>query len=356
MDKISVIVPAYNAEKHLRECLNSIVNQSYQNLEIILVDDGATDNTGKIFDEYKNEDSRIKVIHQKNCGLSAARNIGIDNATGKYIMFIDSDDFYEKNSCELLYNEISKRDADYVIGNYIHTNSNGEKWDQPLFDTEKYDNFELSVKDYKKSFFVMNSVVWNKIFKREFINQYKLRFIDRALAEDALFSIFCYTHTKKAYYINDVIYNYRQNEQNSSISTNCSKEYFLRINSSYKMLYNIFKDANEIGFFRYFYARITPYLLCKIIDTDKLNEEEMIEVLKTLRWYFCLKDNYNIVVLNKYLDTIVNNITQEQYKEAIKNIAIARKYRDSLDEVEKEKMYRPSEELYVKMSVYDNQY
>lgn len=357
MDKISIIVPVYNAEKYLENCLKSILEQTYTNLEIILVDDGSKDNSANICDEYAKKDERIKVVHEQNGGVSKARNTGIDIATGKYLMFIDADDFYEKNSCEVLYNEISSKDADYVIGNYIHTNSAGEKWPKALFDTEVYNNFELSIKDYRKSFFVMNSVVWNKIFKKEFIEKYNLRFVEGAIAEDAIFSIFCYVNAKKAYYISNVVYNYRQNENNSSISTNCTKEYFFNINSSYHMLYEIFKNANEMGFFRYFYARITPYLLCKIIDTNQLEKrEDKIETLKELRWYFCIKKDYDVTILSPYLDNIIDNIIKEDYDEAIKNIAITKEYRNKLDEVKKERMYSPSEELYVKMSGHDNKY
>jgi len=290
-------------------------------------------------------------------GVSRARNAGLDIATGKYVMFIDADDFYEKNSCEILYNEINSKDADYVIGNYIHVSHNGKKWKQPLFDKNVYDNFKLSIKDYKKSFFVMNSVVWNKIFKKELIDKYNLRFVEGAIAEDAIFSTFCYVHTENAYFTNKIVYNYRQGEKNSSISTNCSKEYFQKIDEAYKILYNIFKESKQMGFFRYFYARITPYLLCKIIDTDYLKEnEEKIEVLKMLRWFFILKRDYDITVLNKYLNTIIDNIIDEKYMEALENIEMTKDYRSKLENVEKEKMYTPNEELHIEMSRYDYKY
>ena len=97
--KISVIIPVYNVEDYIRQSIDSVLNQTYKNLEIILVDDGSKDNSGKICDEYKNVDERIKVIHKINSGVSSARNVGIDIATGKYIMFLDSDDFLEKNAC-----------------------------------------------------------------------------------------------------------------------------------------------------------------------------------------------------------------------------------------------------------------
>ena len=105
-DLISVVIPVYNVEKYLEKCLDSVVEQTYRNLEIILVDDGSTDNSGAICDRYAQKDSRVVVIHQKNGGLSKARNVGIDTATGKYISFIDSDDYVGSCYIETLYKEI----------------------------------------------------------------------------------------------------------------------------------------------------------------------------------------------------------------------------------------------------------
>ena len=299
METISIIIPIYNVEKFVKQAVNSALNQTYKNLEIILVDDGSTDASGQICDEYSAIDARVKVIHQVNRGLSAARNAGLEIATGTYVMFLDADDFLEENACEVLYHEIEKTKADYVIGNYIHVTYNGQKWNKPLFDTEKYTQFKLSIEDYQKSFFVMNSVVWNKIFRRAFIEKHQLRFIPKAIAEDAIFSIYCYTHTDNAYYINDVVYNYRQNEANVSISTNCTKQYFERLNESYKKISDYFEQTNTLGFYRYFYARIMPYLLCKIIDTDSVEtEEEMIDILKILSWFFKQKQTYQVAVVD----------------------------------------------------------
>ena len=108
---ISVIVPIYNVEKYLERCLDSIIKQTYKNLDIILVDDGSIDNSTKICDEYVKKDSRIKVIHKENGGLSDARNVGIDNSDGKYICFIDSDDYIELDMIENLYDGIVKNNA-----------------------------------------------------------------------------------------------------------------------------------------------------------------------------------------------------------------------------------------------------
>lgn len=117
-DLVSIIVPVYNVEKYLKKCVDSIINQTYKNLEIVLVDDGSTDNSGKICDEYAKKDSRIKVIHKQNGGLSDARNVGIDNSKGKYITFIDSDDTIENDYVEYLYSLLKKYKTNLSICNY----------------------------------------------------------------------------------------------------------------------------------------------------------------------------------------------------------------------------------------------
>lgn len=348
MDTISVIMPVYNVEEYIRQGIESVLNQTYKKLEIILVDDGSKDSSGNICDEYAKKDNRIKVIHKENGGVSSARNVGMDIATGTYIMFIDPDDFYENNTCELLYNEIEEKNADYVMGNYVYTTYKGEKWKKNMFNVNE--NFEVSIKDYKKALFVMNSVIWNKIFKRDFIEQYKLRFIEGILAEDAVFSMSCYAYAKKGYYIHNVIYNYRQNEKSESLSTKCTINYFSKMNEAYKLILEVLKTTNNIGFYRFFCARIMPYFLCKIIDTNGLNSDEEIEdVLEMFHWYFKGKDEYKIVVINEKLNAIINDINSKKYKEALIKIKQTKEYRKSLNDIEKEKMYVITEELYTKM-------
>lgn len=112
MPLISVIVPVYNVEKYLNECIDSLLNQSYHNLEIILVDDGSTDSSPAICDDYANKDKRVKALHMKNGGQATARNSGIDICTGEYIFFIDSDDYIEKDTIQFLYNKLTENNAD----------------------------------------------------------------------------------------------------------------------------------------------------------------------------------------------------------------------------------------------------
>lgn len=200
MDKVTVIIPIYNVEKYLKEAIESTINQTHSNIEIILVDDGSTDNSGIICDEFAKKDTRIKVIHKTNGGLSDARNAGLDATTGKYIMFLDSDDFLELDAVENMYKEITEKDADYVIGNYINADEDGQKWNKVIFDTKKYKPFKLSINDHMNSFFIMNSSVCNKIFKKEFIDNLNLKFVVGLPAEDAIFTTYCFMKAKNVYY------------------------------------------------------------------------------------------------------------------------------------------------------------
>ena len=123
-DLITIVVPVYNVEKYLRKCIDSILNQTYKNLEIILVDDGSPDNCGQICDEYAKKDNRIKVIHKENGGVSQARNVGIDNSNGEFIAFVDPDDYIEKEMLYKLKNNIENVDlsgcgSQKILGNNI---------------------------------------------------------------------------------------------------------------------------------------------------------------------------------------------------------------------------------------------
>ena len=275
MDKITVIVPVYNVENYLEEAINSVISQTYKNLEILIIDDGSTDNSSQICDKYAKKDIRIKVFHQTNKGLSGARNTGLKNATGKYIMFLDSDDKFEPQACETMYKFIERTKADYAIGNYINIDEDGSKWENPIFKKDTYKEFTLSIKDYEKSFYIMNSAVWNKIFRKSFLDSLNITFVERLPAEDAIFTTTCFIKSKKVCYIPEVIYQYRQRYSNS-ISNSCSKKYFDGINKAYNIIYQNFKDNNEIGFYRYFYAKSMNYILYKFIDSTKLEIQERI--------------------------------------------------------------------------------
>ena len=183
-ETISVIIPVYNTEKYLKKCVDSVLAQSYKNLEIILVDDGSTDNSGKICDEYANMDERVKVIHKKNGGLSSARNTGLDIASGNYIGFLDSDDYISPEMYEQM---VSKVEEDYVVCNlFVRINEFGNVF--PKNDYHKEGGKTTEIEYLRELLMHIGDVsVCTKLFSKVMIG--KLRFDEKRLNEDLLFML-----------------------------------------------------------------------------------------------------------------------------------------------------------------------
>lgn len=208
MEKVSILMPIYNVEKYLRECIDSILIQTYTNFELILVDDGSPDNCGKIIDEYGKKDKRVIAIHQENAGVDAARNNAINNAEGKYIAFIDSDDAYEINYLENLVDAIENDDSDMAVCSFIPFGIDN----LPKFKMiSKRTVNGISAMQLALGYNSVNGYVWNKLFKREIIEKYHLHFEDGYWAcDDILFTGNYIYYCKKVSVINDSLYRYRQ--------------------------------------------------------------------------------------------------------------------------------------------------
>lgn len=164
-NKVSVIIPAYNAEKYIERSVKSVLSQTYTNLEIILVDDGATDSTGMICDELASKDSKIKVFHKKNGGMSDARNFGINEASGDYICFLDADDTYHDTFVEKLLQEIISYNADIAVSGYVSCYEDGRKTDSDVFDVITCLDRQQAERELIKGRY-LSSHAWNKMYKR----------------------------------------------------------------------------------------------------------------------------------------------------------------------------------------------
>ena len=167
MSQISIIVPVYNVEKYLSRCIDSILNQTFDDFELILIDDGSPDHSGAICDDYAKKDNRILVIHKENGGLSDARNAGINIASGEYIMFVDSDDYISKDMCEILYQRIIKDKSDMALCSVRGVNEEGEEIEKGTFIVddrllEEKDKF-LGLGEANACAYI---VAWNKLFKK----------------------------------------------------------------------------------------------------------------------------------------------------------------------------------------------
>ena len=209
---LSVIIPVYNVEPYLEQCLDSVINQTYKNLEIICINDGSTDNSLKILEKYQKKDSRIKLINQKNKGVAAARNAGLDIATGEYITFVDSDDYLELKAYEKAMKVMLKNPhvdiAEFMVNVFSEDNdpvninrTNGHK----KYYEDKFKNKTHTV------------VVWNKVFKATTIKNINIRFIDELEYADTFFSNAIVMCSNNSAFINVPLYNYRI--CNSSVST-----------------------------------------------------------------------------------------------------------------------------------------
>lgn len=171
-DLISVVIPVYNVEKYLNRCIDSVLKQTYKNIEIILIDDGSTDRSGKICDEYNKKDNRIIVIHQKNQGLSSARNNGLMKLKGKFVCFIDSDDFVETDYIESMYNNLIDNKVDMACCGYAYFYENGKIEEINYGNIEKkYSKDEAQ--EYLNIIGYFNVATWNKLYKIELFDNIK---------------------------------------------------------------------------------------------------------------------------------------------------------------------------------------
>lgn len=222
LGKVSVIVPVYNVEQYLEECINSILHQTYEYLEILIIDDGSSDSCGKIADEYVKKDGRIKVFHKENGGVALARNFGLKHATGDYCCFIDSDDYYEPTFVEKMVYALNEHNADMVFCNYYSNYIDNEVPSQKLQEIENGTVFspdEFMYRLYAVS--GMFCFVWNKMYKKEIFHN--LEFQDM-ICEDSQIMLYITDRCKKIVYISNVLYHYRRRK--SSI-LNADKEAIL---------------------------------------------------------------------------------------------------------------------------------
>ena len=215
--KISIIIPVYNVEKYLERCLNSIVNQTLYDLEIICINDGSPDNSLEILERYSKQDKRIKIINQENSGLSVARNTGMEIAVGEYIGFVDADDWIDSNFYENLYNSAKKYNTDIAVASVLR-------------ERKKYSSYRIKYnneKVYTEKSEIFNACdcpnicyVWNKIYKTEFFKSQNLKFQEGMFFEDILFTTKILGNSKSLVTVPNTYYHYMVNDGTSIVKSN----------------------------------------------------------------------------------------------------------------------------------------
>lgn len=279
---ISVIIPVYNVENYLKKCMDSVLQQTYENLEIILVDDGSTDKSGSICDEYKAKDSKVVVLHQKNGGLSKARNTGREYAHGEYIGFVDSDDAIHPQMYELLFNAIERAQADVAICREVAFFDEAE-----LLETESY-NAKESIfentdrKGYCRKFLepFTGSVTWawNKLYKKECLDG--VQFVEGKRMEDIRFCSDVAINVSKAVWIPERLYFYRQRQ--GSIMNSGNPRIVIEHGEALIHSYHALKNLGDENFHKEYWKNIANRLAGLEADAYKYKYEKERKELRKL--------------------------------------------------------------------------
>ena len=318
MPKVSVIVPIYNVEKYLEKCINSLLSQTLEDIQIILVNDGSKDNSGNIAKEYEqNNKDRVIYVEKENGGLSDARNYGLKYATGDFIAFLDSDDYIEKNAYEEMYNKAIEENADYVECDFIWEFPNKIRVDK-----------QYPYKNKKEMLSFVRVVAWNKLIKRQLITDNNLEFPKGLRYEDVEFTYKLIPFINKFTYVDKPFIHYVQREGSiANVQNERTAEIFTVLDNViefYKKnnIYEKYRDELE-----YNYAR---YLLCSSLKRMcKIKDKTIREKLLTESWER-LKLNFpnwkeNIILKtvnigkNKYMRT-VNKSTYKIYSKILEII------------------------------------
>lgn len=300
----SIIIPVYNSQNYIKKCVLSVINQTYKDWEIIIVDDGSTDKSGEICDTLAKTNNKIKVHHKKNAGVSSARNVGIELASGERVMFLDSDDELEPNTLEVLFNEISKYDYD-VIGWALKTNTVPSQYfplnktftyakreDDELLDDLRCRAFGGASRNGKRDY-SMHFIV-TKAIKREFILQNKIRFNENLkYHEDTLFCIEVMEKAKSIAGINQ--YLYIRNEHEGSVSVS----FYPQIDRNNQQCIDIIQEFAENYHLNdsFYSCAIDKYKLAWFMQVLKLN---FLNKRNNLSWLDNIKGIKSVLNTKKY--------------------------------------------------------
>ncbi len=286
---ISVIIPTYNVEKYIESCLKSIITSTYQNFEIIIIDDGSTDRTIEKIREI--HDSRIKVYKQLRRGPGSARNFGISLAKGEYIFFVDGDDTINKDTLEILQNNI--QDCDIAIGNY-----------KIVYDDGKIENF-LTPADCRFNTFFESVTVWNRMYKKDFIIKNNIFFVEIFQGEDRLFLADLYLKDPKIKIVNKYVYNWLRHDKDNNCTLTHIKDH-TNFDSQVSCMM-MFKERLE--------KQIRKAEVEKLIEHLKYSCFYLMDILNNSEKSKCDKNKFKI-----FVDSLNFKTNEKLYKEIFKDM------------------------------------
>lgn len=292
--KVSIIVPVYNVYKYLDRCLKSLVSQTLNDIEIIIINDGSPDDSQNIIDKYAKEyPKKIRAFEVENGGISEARNIGLSKATGSYIGFVDSDDYIEKDMYEKLYNLAEKEGLDIVIGGlYNVVEETGKK--EPIIDKKISNDNDINV-------LLGTTAVWNKIYRKEVVENIKFR--KRKWYEDLDYTVKAISNSKKIGYVDECFYNYMIRQ--GSIMNNKNLERNLEILDTFDEIKS-YKKSNKYNDIIEYLAIYHIYIcaVVRVINSSGSKKERIKCIHKLLEYIYTNYPNYK---KNKYLYLLPKN-------------------------------------------------
>lgn len=279
---ISIIVPGFNIENYVRPCIESLVNQSYKNLEILLVDDGSTDRTGEIFDDYAKKDNRIKVVHKANGGVSSARNMALHHAAGDYVLFVDGDDWLEEKAVEILVDVATLYKSDVVLFEYSIDYAN--KQNILCLHPELQGSMTIQ-QAIKNTITPVNRFVWSKLYKRSILQQ--VLFDETIhLGEDTLFACEAMSKGQSAYFVAQPLYHYVQSDNSATRKSYFDKRMLTGKDAYYKLMKLCSKSYQEIEDTAiYNYIEILMTVVMDMYKEPKLNKIWIEQYTREVRKY-----------------------------------------------------------------------
>ena len=280
--KFSIVIPVYNVEKYIEKCLLSIVEQTYSDYEIIVVDDGSKDKSGQICDEFAKQYDNIKVIHIPNGGVSNARNIGLQNASGEYVWFIDSDDYIAADALSVIDSHVRKHQKlDMLIFDAVVVDENGNESGKITCDLPCDQSLQFK---RHKQFVYANTSLWNRIYRMDMIHKKQLRFATNiTIAEDLLFNYEYLPECQDVYYEKDALYYYIQRKNSAMPGAGKNRDVqkvFERLILYYKEkeLYDTYKDEVEyLAIYHYFIVTSVRMVRCGVPKKECLSVQKWFE-------------------------------------------------------------------------------
>lgn len=305
---ITVIIPVYNVEEYIRQCIDSVIGQTYTELEVILVDDGSTDSSGIICDEYVRKDTRIKVIHKENGGLSSARNVALDIATGEYIAFVDSDDYLALDTFEKCYAKLLQTNADVCMFSHYTTDGKEQIPQKLPFKKEFYNRVEVQELVFPKFFGAtqdddaLEGFVCRQVFKRTIIGDTRFRSEREYFAEDVAFDIEVYNNVSSICIINEPLYFYRY------VATSLSNKYREDLFEKFNKLLVFMNEMGEGGDI---YNRILDrafkmaiFACLNVKKGENLSRQEQVSLIKEIAQNIYVKESISTIRRKKFKEKV----------------------------------------------------